>query len=116
MNIEELRGASFQELIVAMDCGELAWMACLCDPAIREAAVVLYNKLSAKERAVFWKRMCFCAAPTAPQTTPTTPVSFPVPPQQPPPLAQPAPQEPSSPVQDCPQGVPAPGTFTGGMS
>jgi len=109
--IAVLTSGDLASVLVEAQCGRLASLACLCDPAVLDAARLLLERYSRRERDVILKTICGCGIPVAPpQNVPTT-VIVPPPPitvQPPPPVAPPPVAPPPPPVVPPPVVVEVP--------
>jgi len=114
--LDQIRSGSLTELLVAIDCGELTELTCLCDESIRSAAAIIASRFSIREQLVLFRKLCSaCVAttPTAP-TGGTTPIGTtrPVPP-----LSKPAEPIPLPiPKPGCSTALPPANSATGGTS
>lgn len=66
--VDYLKSASFEELLVAVRCGKLDSVKCLCDPYMREAAKTLDLRFSRRELAALFSTLCGCSVPAKPPT------------------------------------------------
>jgi hypothetical protein len=119
-SLAQLREQSFIEVFQSAKCGELAWLACLCNPRIRAALVVIRTRFTPREMNVLFREVCGCAVSSPQPPAPTQPTSV-VPavytPPVSPPVVQPEQPQPAQPVGNtCPgPGVlTPPGYWTGG--
>jgi hypothetical protein len=110
--LDTLRTGGFTELLIAIDCGGLQQLSCLCDERVREAAALIQSRFSTRERNILWKKIC---ASCGPQRGPNVPTGDTIPTSTttPPPTSQPVPTPPvSKPAPECVPGLPPANTFT----
>jgi hypothetical protein len=76
INVEVLTTGSLPEILEAIRCGELAGLACLCDPEVRDAVTTVRSRFGLREQAILWRQLCGCAIkPTeVKQTAQPTPI------------------------------------------
>lgn len=105
--VTALQREQFVDIYLRGKCGELGVLACLCDPLMMQAADALLKRFTSSERQAILRMACGCAVP---QTQPAQP--------QPTvnnggviPVVNPAP---TTPTQQCYQGLPPQGSFTNG--
>jgi hypothetical protein len=112
--MDMLRVGGLTELLIAIDCGQLKDLACLCDERVREAASLLQSRFSTRERNILWKRICATCGPTRiPNTTTGTTVPIGTTTTPPPAASKPVPTPPASkPAPDCLPGLPPANSFT----
>jgi len=101
-----LSSASFVDAYLAIKCGLISGLDCLCDPYIMQSARHLIERFNADEREILLRSMCGCAVRPAPDVITPTPVIDEVEPITPPPMVH------VEPADTCSDGLPKAGTYT----
>lgn len=107
----DYRTMSYDDLLIAVRCGELTDLCCLHDELVYDQFVHLYNRIGGDRLRLLIKSAC-CAAKPQPVQTPSAPVppAPPAPPAVPPdpvgPPLPPAPPQPPTPELPTPQAPP----------
>jgi hypothetical protein len=114
-SLETIRTESLLGITMAIDCGELPELACLCDENTRRIYETMLQRFTAYERYLIFRKYCACRAPAPQPTVSATPAVHVPEPVQAQPSPAPAPAETGQPVA-CPESPPPAGTYTGAVA
>jgi len=101
-----LSSASFVDAYLAIKCGLVSGLDCLCDPYVMQSARHLIERFNAEERDILLRSLCGCVVRPVQETVVPTLASTEAEPTQPVPVVH------TEPIASCPDGLPKVGTYT----